>query len=174
MSDSGAVTGKGFRLLLAGKALSMFGDTVLFLALAIWAKGVTGRNAVTDALFFAFSRRALDRTPVLAAPIAKPRLRRDGRSALTLVFVPAMCVVLGGVVVSMSRIAAERASGMLCVANAVAIEAAYWLTFLAVATLLYWLTRPLWCAAGERARARAWRADVASGMLRRPFRAFRL
>jgi len=51
------------RRLLAGEALSMFGDRAMFLVLAIWAKELTGSNSAAGLVFFAFL------TPMLAGPL---------------------------------------------------------------------------------------------------------
>jgi hypothetical protein len=41
----GALSDRQFRRLLAGNALSSFGDSALYLSLGIWAKDLTGSNA---------------------------------------------------------------------------------------------------------------------------------
>src|SRR5438309_8627254 len=51
------------RLLIGGEALSMFGDSAMFLALGIWAKTLTGSNAAAGMVFFALV------APSLAAPL---------------------------------------------------------------------------------------------------------
>ena len=51
------------RRLLAGEALSMFGDRAMFLVLAIWAKELTGSNSAAGLVFFAFL------APMLAGPL---------------------------------------------------------------------------------------------------------
>jgi MFS family permease len=53
-----------FRRLLIGQSLSSFGDSALYLSLAIWAKDLTGSNAAAGAVFFALG------LPVLLAPLA--------------------------------------------------------------------------------------------------------
>lgn len=44
---------RNFRLLFAGQTLSMFGDTAMLLVLAMWAKELTGSNAVAGSVFAA-------------------------------------------------------------------------------------------------------------------------
>ncbi|MCU1588810.1 MAG: hypothetical protein JWP11_66 [Frankiales bacterium] len=43
--------GRDFRLLFAGLGLSLFGDSLLILVLAIWVKSLTGSNAQAGATF---------------------------------------------------------------------------------------------------------------------------
>ena len=52
------------RRYLIGQTLSLFGDTALFLALAIWVKSLTGSNAAAGLVFFALA------LPSLGAPFA--------------------------------------------------------------------------------------------------------
>lgn len=52
------------RLLLVGQSLSMFGDSVMILALAIWVKDITGSSAAAGAVIL------LIVAPALAAPFA--------------------------------------------------------------------------------------------------------
>jgi hypothetical protein len=47
---------------MAGQSLSSFGDSAVYLSLAIWAKDLTGSNAAAGAVFFALG------LPVLFAP----------------------------------------------------------------------------------------------------------
>jgi MFS family permease len=54
---------RNFRLLLIGQTLSMFGDTAMLLTLGMWAKDLTGSNAVAGSVFFALG------LPVLLAPL---------------------------------------------------------------------------------------------------------
>jgi len=42
---------RDFRLLLAGQTLSMFGDTALFVVLAVWVKELTGSSGAAGAVF---------------------------------------------------------------------------------------------------------------------------
>ena len=51
------------RLFLGGDIVSMFGDTSLWLAAAIWVKSLTGSNSAAGLVFFAFG------LPQLAAPL---------------------------------------------------------------------------------------------------------
>ena len=53
-----------FRLLLAAQTLSMFGDWTLLLVLGIWAKSLTGSNAVAGLTVFAIA------APGVLAPVA--------------------------------------------------------------------------------------------------------
>ena len=48
-----------FRRLAAGQALSSFGDSALYLVLAIWAKDLTGSNGAAGAVFFALGAMSL-------------------------------------------------------------------------------------------------------------------
>jgi MFS family permease len=52
------------RVLLLGESLSLFGDRAMYLALAIWAKELTGSNAAAGLVIFALS------LPYLGAPLA--------------------------------------------------------------------------------------------------------
>lgn len=54
---------RDFRLLLAGQTTSMFGDWLLLLVLPMWAKQLTGSNAVAGSMFFALA------LPSLLAPL---------------------------------------------------------------------------------------------------------
>jgi hypothetical protein len=57
------ITNRGFRLLLAGQTLTMFGDLALVLVLGIWAKELTGSTAVAGAVFLSLL------APMLVAPL---------------------------------------------------------------------------------------------------------
>lgn len=62
-----------FRRLLAGRSLSTFGDTALYLTLGIWAKALTNSNAAAGTVFLALG------LPALFAPTAghlADRIRR--------------------------------------------------------------------------------------------------
>jgi MFS family permease len=48
-----------FRRLLIGQSLSSFGDSALYLSLAIWAKDLTGSNAAAGAVFLALGAASL-------------------------------------------------------------------------------------------------------------------
>jgi MFS family permease len=54
---------RGFRLLLAGQTLTMFGDLALVLVLGIWAKELTGSTALAGCVFLALL------APMLIAPL---------------------------------------------------------------------------------------------------------
>jgi MFS family permease len=54
---------RDFRLLLVGQTLSMFGDTAMLLTLGMWAKDLTGSNAIAGSIFAALG------LPVLFAPL---------------------------------------------------------------------------------------------------------
>ncbi|MEA2474355.1 MAG: hypothetical protein QOE06_2270 [Thermoleophilaceae bacterium] len=54
---------RGFRLLLAGQSLTMFGDLALVLVLGIWAKTLTGSTALAGSVFLALLG------PMLLAPV---------------------------------------------------------------------------------------------------------
>jgi MFS family permease len=47
------------RLLVAGQAVSMFGDSAMFLVLGIWAKTLTGSSAAAGFVFFTYGAGAL-------------------------------------------------------------------------------------------------------------------
>ncbi len=53
----GALREPRFRRLLVGWSLSNFGDSALYLSLAIWAKDLTGSNAAAGLVFFAWPYR---------------------------------------------------------------------------------------------------------------------
>jgi MFS family permease len=57
------LTHRGFRLLLAGQTLTMFGDLALLLVLGIWAKELTGSTALAGSVFLALL------APMLLAPL---------------------------------------------------------------------------------------------------------
>ncbi len=54
---------RDFRLLLIGQTLSMFGDTAMLLTLGMWAKDLTGSNAIAGSVF------AVLGLPALVAPL---------------------------------------------------------------------------------------------------------
>jgi hypothetical protein len=54
---------RGFRLLLAGQTLTMFGDLALILVLGIWTKELTGSTPLAGAVFLAII------APMLVAPL---------------------------------------------------------------------------------------------------------
>jgi len=71
-----ALGDRRFRRLLVGQALSSFGDSALYLSLAIWAKDLTGSNAAAGAVFFALG------LPMLFAPLAGQLVDRVNRRRL--------------------------------------------------------------------------------------------
>jgi MFS family permease len=64
------------RLYLAGQALSLFGDTAMWLALGIWAKELTGASSAAGMVIFALA------LPQLAAPAAGMLVDRVRRRPL--------------------------------------------------------------------------------------------
>ncbi len=67
---------RDFRLLLAGQTLSMFGDTAMLLTLGMWAKDLTGSNAIAGSVF------AVLGLPSLAAPFGGLLIDRFRRRPL--------------------------------------------------------------------------------------------
>jgi len=55
---------RDMRLYVAGQTLSLFGDTALWLALAVWAKSLTGSSAAAGMVMFALA------APQLLAPLS--------------------------------------------------------------------------------------------------------
>src|SRR4051794_39990226 len=47
------------RLLLAGQALSMFGDWMMIIVLGIWMKVLTGSNSAAGLVFFTFAATSM-------------------------------------------------------------------------------------------------------------------
>jgi MFS family permease len=70
---------RNFRLLLVGQTLSMFGDTAMLLTLGMWAKDLTGSNALAGSVFFALG------LPVLLAPLGGLVIDRFRRRHLMIV-----------------------------------------------------------------------------------------
>src|SRR5918912_735723 len=62
------------RLLLAGQALSMFGDSAMWLVLGIWAKTLTGSNSAAGLVFFVLTLAGLG-TPLTALVVDRVRRR---------------------------------------------------------------------------------------------------
>lgn len=60
----GALRDPRFRRLFVGWSLSNFGDSALYLSLAIWAKDLTGSNAAAGLVFFALA------VPVFLSPVS--------------------------------------------------------------------------------------------------------
>jgi MFS family permease len=77
-----ALGDRRFRRLLVGQALSSFGDSALYLSLAIWAKDLTGSNAAAGAVFFALG------LPMLFAPLAGQLVDRVNRRRLLIATTP--------------------------------------------------------------------------------------
>ncbi len=75
----GALRDPRFRRLLAGQALSGFGDTALYLTLGIWAKELTQSNAAAGSVFLALG------LPTLFAPLAGHLANRVRRRRLLLI-----------------------------------------------------------------------------------------
>ena len=84
----GALSDRQFRRLLAGNALSSFGDSALYLSLGIWAKDLTGSNAAAGAIFLAQGLAAL------SAPFAGHLADRVPRRRLMIVTNAATAVVV--------------------------------------------------------------------------------
>ncbi len=70
---------RDFRLLLVGQVVSMFGDTVFLLGLAIWAKELTGSNSVAGSVLLAVV------LPGLLGPLLGVLIDRFPRRAVLLV-----------------------------------------------------------------------------------------
>lgn len=67
---------RGFRLLLAGQTLTMFGDLALVLVLGIWAKELTGSTPLAGCVFLALM------APMLLAPLVGLAVDRFPRRKL--------------------------------------------------------------------------------------------
>lgn len=76
------------RLLIVGQTLSLFGDTALYLVLAIWVKTLTGSNGAAGLVFFFLG------LPALAAPFAGLLVDRVPRRPLMI----ATDLLVGGIV----------------------------------------------------------------------------
>jgi MFS family permease len=70
---------RDFRLLLIGQTLSMFGDTAMLLTLGMWAKDLTGSNAVAGSVF------AVLGLPALVAPLGGMVIDRFRRRQVMIV-----------------------------------------------------------------------------------------
>jgi MFS family permease len=70
---------RDMRLLLGGQTLSMFGDTALWLALAVWAKSLTGSSGAAGMVMFALA------APQLLAPLSGLLVDRVRRRPLLVV-----------------------------------------------------------------------------------------
>lgn len=75
----GALREPRFRRLLAGWSLGNFGDSALYLTLAVWAKDLTGRNAAAGLVFFALA------VPVFLSPLSGHLVDRVRRRPLLIV-----------------------------------------------------------------------------------------
>jgi len=74
-----AFADRRFRRLYAGEALSNFGDSALYLALAIWVKDLTGSNSAAGSVFLAMG------LPLLLAPFTGRLVDRTGRRRLLII-----------------------------------------------------------------------------------------
>jgi MFS family permease len=79
---------RGFVVLLAATAITAFGDMVLYLALGIWVKDLTGSNALAGAVFFALALAAV------VAPFTGHLVDRVSRRRLLLTLNVVMGVVV--------------------------------------------------------------------------------
>lgn len=99
---------RGFRLLLAGQTLTMFGDLALVLVLGIWTKELTGSTGLAGAVFLALlgpmllaplvgllvdrfpRRKVLILNDLAAAAAVLPLLLVDGRGDVWIIFAVAL------------------------------------------------------------------------------------
>jgi MFS family permease len=89
---------RDMRLYVAGQTLSLFGDTALWLALAVWAKSLTGSSAAAGMVMFALA------APQLLAPLSGllvDRVRRRplliaANLAIAAAVLPLLAVLLSG------------------------------------------------------------------------------
>jgi MFS family permease len=84
----GVLADRDTRLLLGGQAVSLFGDSAMFLALGIWAKDLTGSNAAAGLVFFVFA------LPQLAAPLVGLLVDRVYRRPLLIAVHAAIALVV--------------------------------------------------------------------------------
>lgn len=77
-----------FRRVFAGEAVSSFGDSAMFLSLAIWAKDLTGSDAAAGGVILALT------VPGLAAPLLGHLVDRVHRKPLLLRMYGAMAVLV--------------------------------------------------------------------------------
>jgi MFS family permease len=75
----GVLAGREMRLYVAGQTLSVFGDTALWLALAVWAKTLTGSSAAAGMVIFGIT------APGLFAPLSGLLVDRVRRRPLLIV-----------------------------------------------------------------------------------------
>jgi MFS family permease len=83
---------RDFRILIAGQTVSMFGDWMMFFALAIWAKQLTGSNSAAGLVFFVLAVASL------AAPLGGLLVDRVAKRPLMiatqLILAAVMCLLL--------------------------------------------------------------------------------
>src|SRR4051812_13494674 len=77
-----------FRLIFLGQVVSGFGDSAMFLSLAIWAKDLTGSNAQAGLVFLIIT------APGLAAPLFGDLVDRVRRKPLMLWMYVVMALVV--------------------------------------------------------------------------------
>ena len=88
---------RDFRLLLAGQTLSMFGDWTLLLVFGIWAKTLTGSNAIAGLTIFAMA------APGLLGPFAGVLVDRLPRRAVLIGLNLASAVVVASLLLVQGR-----------------------------------------------------------------------
>ena len=84
---------RDFRLLMIGQTLSMFGDTAMLLTLGMWAKDLSGSNAVAGSVFVALG------LPTLLAPLGGLLIDRFRRRQVMIVVDLVTAVALLGAAV---------------------------------------------------------------------------
>jgi MFS family permease len=86
------LTRRDFRVLIAGQTVSMFGDWMMFFALAIWAKQLTGSSSAAGLVFFVLALASL------AAPLGGLLVDRVAKRPLMistqLTLAAVMCLLL--------------------------------------------------------------------------------
>ena len=82
-----------FRRLAAGQALSSFGDSALYLVLAIWVKDLTGSNGAAGAVFFALGAMSL-LAPAGGVLVDRVRHRRRLLMAADAITAAVVCLLL--------------------------------------------------------------------------------
>ncbi|MFI9041180.1 MFS transporter [Streptomyces sp. NPDC053726] len=97
-----------FRRMFAGEAVSSFGDSAMFLSLAIWAKDLTGSNAAAGLVMLALT------VPGLSAPLLGHLVDRVHRK-------PLLVRMYGGMAVLVLSLLAVRGSGQLWIIYVVAL-----------------------------------------------------
>src|SRR5919109_4644709 len=86
------VARRDVRLLLAGQALSMFGDWMMIIVLGIWAKVLTGSNSAAGLVFFVFALASL--AAPLGGLVVDRRRKRPLMVATHLALAAVMCLLL--------------------------------------------------------------------------------